>query len=293
MEQIKNILIAVELDKDSEVILEYGITLGVMLDASVKCLHITRPLSSRILYDNEGIAVENYSEYILDDTESVDEMVEDDLAKLHIMVSNVLQKLEIKDHPISVNVVPDFAIPGILDQAEKSNSDLIIVGAHVDYRKKDNAVSNLAKKIIDDSTQSVIVVPTSYGNRNLDHICMFINFEFDELDMIKDMIDVIRWNGLHLTFVHMLRENEEVIEADSKLEVFRRIFLDSEEDPLISFKLVAGKLSHVIDDLSNDMDVDLIGLKLKKKAWKLFNMETSFEDKIMDHIKVPLFVWKN
>ena len=292
MEQIKNILIAVELDKDSEVVLEYGLTLGIMLDATVKCLHISRPLSNRIPYDNEEVSLEAYDEYILEDMETVDEMVENDLAKLQIMVSNVSQKIDIKDYPISVDVVPDFAVTGILDQAEKSNADLIIVGSHVDYKKKDNAISNLSKKIIEDSTQSVIVVPTSYGNRNLDHICMFINFEFGELDMIKDMIDVINWNGLHLTFVHMLDENEKVIAADHKLDTYRRIFLNSEEDPLVTFKLVNGKISDIIDDLSNDMDVDLIGLKLKKKAWNLFNMETTFEAKIMDHIKVPLFIWK-
>lgn len=293
MEKIKNILIAVELDKESEVILEYGITLGIMLDAAVECLHISRPLSSRILYDNEGIPVELYGEYILDDTDSVDKMVDDDLAKLKIMVSNVLGRMKVNDHPLTINVIPDFAASGILTQANKINADLIIVGAHVDYRKKDNAVSNLSKKIIDESTQSVIVVPTWYGTRNLDHICMFINFEFGELEMIKDLIDVVRWNGLHLTFVHMLDDHERVIEADSKLDVYRRIFLDFEEDPLIKFKLVSGELSDVIDDLSDDMDVDLIGLKLKKKAWKLFNMENSIEDKIMDHIKVPLYVWKN
>jgi hypothetical protein len=122
---------------------------------------------------------------------------------------------------------------------------------------------------------------------------MFISFEFSELEMIKDMIDIVRWNGLHLTFVHMLDEDERVIEADAKLNVYRRIFLDFEEDPLISFKLVSGEMSNIIDDLSNDMDVDLIGLTVKKKAWNLFLMESTFEDKILDHIKVPLFVWKN
>lgn len=292
MEQIKNILIAVELDNESEAVLEYGITLGIMLDATVKCLHVSRPLSNRIPYDNEDIAVENYGEYILDDTEVIDEMVEEDLAKLQNLVSNVLQKMEIKDHPISVTAIPDFAIPGILDQATKSNVDLIVVGSHVDYRKKDRAISNLAKKIIEDATQSVIVVPSTYGNRNLDHICMFVNFEFGELDMIKDMIDVVRWNGLHLTFIHVLEEKESSIDAEKKLDTYRRIFLGFDEDPLISFKYVEGELHDIIDDLSNDLEVDLMGLKVKKKAWKVFNLEDTFENKIMNHIRVPLYIWK-
>lgn len=292
MEQIKNILIAVELNKDSEVVLEYGITLGIMLDANVKCLHVVRPISNRIPYEADDVPVENYSEYLLDDVDSVDKMVEEARDSLRIMVSSVLKKMEIANHPIGLHVVPDFAVSGILTEAKASNSDIIILGSHVDYRKKDNAISNLAKKIIDDSEQSVIVVPDSYGNRNLDHICMFVNFEFGELDMIQDMIDVVRWNGLHLSFIHILEEDESVIEVEEKLDTYRRIFLAFDEDPLVSFRYVEGELNDIIDDLSNDLEIDLIGLKTRKKAWNIFNLDTTFEKKVMNHIRVPLYIWK-
>lgn len=293
MEHIKNILIAVELDNDSEVVLEYGITLGIMLDANVRCLHVTRPLSNQLPNDSEEITVENYGEYVPEDVMTLDKIVEYDHVKLRSLVARVLNKMQIVDHPISTHVIPDFAVQGILKESNETGADLIIVGAHVDYHKKDNAISNLSKRIIEDSNQSVIVVPSTYGNRNLDHICMFINFEFDELDMIKDMIDVVRWNGLHLSFIHILGSNQLVSEAEAKLDVYRRIFLDFEEDPLVAFKMVEGDLTDIIEDLSNDFGVDLLGLRLKKKAWKMFEMEDAFEKIIMDHIKLPLYVWKN
>ncbi|MDF1698889.1 MAG: universal stress protein [Saprospiraceae bacterium] len=292
MEHIKNILIAVELDNNSEVILEYGITLGVMLDATVKCLHVVRPISNRIPYDADDLPVENYSEFLTEHTDSVDDMVEEGISKLRDMVTKVKKKMEVIEHPISVNVIPDFAVTGILKEAKNSNSDVIILGSHVDYRKKDNAISNLSRKIIDESEQSVIVVPNTYGNRNLDHICVFVNFEFGELDMIQDMIDVVRWNGLHLTFIHVLEEKESSIDVEKKLDTYRRLFLGFDEDPLISFRYVEGELNDIIDDLSNDLEVDLIGLRVKKKAWRIFNLENTFEKKIMNHIRVPLYIWK-
>ena len=53
-----------------------------------------------------------------------------------------------------------------------------------------------------------------------------------------------------------------------------------------------GKIDHIIDDLTKDMDVDLIGLKPQKKHWNLFGLHEAFDSSVLNYIKVPLYVWK-
>tara|TARA_R110000737_G_scaffold145409_2_gene175490 strand:- start:252 stop:1136 length:885 start_codon:yes stop_codon:yes gene_type:complete len=293
MIKINNILVAVELDKESEGVIEYGITLGLILDANVRCLHVSRPEASRLIYDEEGILLDNYNDS-LDDVvvDDIEDMVDDDLQKLRAMVVTVKNKLSIVEHTVIVNVRSDFAVAGIISEAEETAADLIIVGAHVDYRRQDMGISNLSRSIIDKSTKSVVVVPSTYGNRNLDHICMFINFEFGELTMIQDMIQVATNNGIHLSFIHILDIDEKVVAVEKKLKVYQRLFLQDEEHNLISFTMKTGNIDDIIDDLTNDMDVDLIGLKTQKKHWNLFGLQKAFDTSVLNHIKVPLYIWR-
>ena len=294
MIKINNILVAVELDKESEGVIEYGVTLGLILDANVRCLHVSRPEASELIYDEEGILLDNYNDTSDDvEVDDIDDMMDDDLQKLRAMVVTVMNKLSIEEHTVIANVRSDFAVSGIIAEAEETAADLIIVGAHVDYRKQDMGISNLSRSIIDKSSKSVVVVPSTYGNRNLDHVCMFINFEFGELTMIQDMIQVATNNGIHLSFIHILDTDEKVVAVEKKLKVYQRLFLHDEDHDLISFTMKTGNIDHIIDDLTNDMDVDLIGLKTQKKHWNLFGLQKAFDTSVLNHIKVPLYVWRN
>ena len=187
----------------------------------------------------------------------------------------------------------DFAVPGILAESNEIGADLIVVGAHVDFKRKDLSISNLSKEIIDRSEKSVVVVPSTYGNRNLDHMCMFINFEFNELTMIQDMIEVAMNNDVHLSFVHIMDTEEMMTKIEENIMVYRRLFLNDEDHTYISFSLKSGKISDIIDDLTNDMDVDLIGLKSQKKHWDLFGLQKTFDYEVLNHIRVPLYIWRN
>lgn len=293
MNKINNILVAVELDKASEGVIEYGITLGLMLDANVRCLHVCRPVANRIIYDDQGIlldSVNDLSEESL--VEDIDKMMDQDLEKLRAMVVTVLNKMSIEDLVVMSNIRSDFAISGILAEVEETATDLIIVGAHVDYRKQDMAVSNLSRTIIEKSKKSVIVVPSTYGNRNLDHMCVLVNFEFEELTMIQDMIEVSNNNAIHLSFIYILDDEEKIVDVDRKLKVYRRLFLQDEDHGYISFNMKAGAIEEIIDNLTMDMDVDFIGIKPQKKHWNLFGLLHTVEGGIFNHLKVPLYVWK-
>ena len=144
MNNINNILIAVELDELSESVIEYGITLGLMLDANVRCLHVSRPLANKIIYDETGELNDDFSD-VLDapETYDLDEIIEQDLEKLRSMILNVLDRMKIDDLTVMPHVRSDFAVAGIIKEAEETAADLIVIGAHVDYIKKDRGVGKL------------------------------------------------------------------------------------------------------------------------------------------------------
>lgn len=293
MNRINNILIAVELDQASESVIEYGVTLGLMLDAHVRCLHVFRPLTNRIVVDEDAVLDADRSDIDEDEkSDDIEELVGRDLQTLRTKVLSVLNKMEIPDYPVIANVIADFAVTGILQEARDTAADLIVVGAHVDFRRKDLSISNLAKEVIQRADKSVVVVPSTYGNRNLDHICMFVNFEFEELTLIQDMIEVALNANLYLTFVHVVAMDERVVDAEDKINVYRRLFINDEDNSHISFAIKAGSINDIIDELTSDLEVDLIGLRTKQRHWNLFGLQQSFGTKIMNYIRVPLYVWK-
>lgn len=290
MKKINKILIAVELDKESETVIEYGITLGLMLDATVRCLHVTRPVDNRILRDDDGISIDEFDD--LTDNEDIQELLDNDEEQLRSIVQTVLDKMNLDENTVMSTVRSDFAVPGILNEAQETSADLIVVGAHVDFRRKDMSVSNLAKDVIDKYEKSIVVVPSTYGNRNLDHMSMLVNFEFGELTMIQDIVEVAVKNNVHVSLVHLLSDDERVVDAEKKMNVYKRLFSNHAQGEVLSFELKAGKISDMVDELTNDMEVDLICLRTEKKHWNLFGLNHSFDTKVMNHIKVPLFVWK-
>lgn len=297
MKNIKKILIAVEFDDDSNTVIEYGITLGIMLDASVRVIHISRPIANRIIYDLDGELIDEFKDVDSEiddlDEDAMEVMEENDLQTLKTIVGKVLHDMDLDHHPISIGVSADFAVTGIINEAEKINADLIIVGGHVDFRHKDRSISNLSKEIINRTTRSVLVVPSSYGNRNLDHICMFVNFEFGELTMIKDMIEMAIETNVNLSFVHILDKDEKLVEINQKLEVYNRLFLNLENNHLVSFKVMNGNITDVINKLVLNLDVDLFGINTKKKHWSLFGFQKSFNNQVMKQFKVPIYIWRH
>lgn len=293
MNNINNILIAVELDELSESVIEYGITLGLMLDANVRCLHVSRPLANKIIYDETGELNDDFSDMLdAPETYDLDEIIEQDLEKLRSMILNVLDRMKIDDLTVMPHVRSDFAVAGIIKEAEETAADLIVIGAHVDYIKKDRGVGNLSRSIIDKTEKSIVVVPSTYGNRNLDHMCMFVNFEFEELTMIQDMIEVAISNEVHLSFIHIVDKNERVVDIEKKIRVYQRLFLKDEDHSYVSFTMKTGAIENIIDDLTNDMDVDFIGLKTKKKHWNLFGLQQAYDSRVLNNIKVPLYIWR-
>jgi nucleotide-binding universal stress UspA family protein len=293
MDNINEILIAVELDNESEVIIEYGITLALMLNANVKCLHVSRPLSNRTTYKQEGFSSPEVNDTFEEiDLDSIDEILEEDTDILYAMVNNVKQRLDLDDFHIPIKVRADFAVPGILNEAEDIKTDLIIVGAHVDFKKRNHGITNLSKELIERSNKSVIVVPTSYGNRNLDHIGVFINFEINELSIIQDMIDVANNCDVQVSFIHILEKGESRTEAERNIEIYNKLFLHIGDSALIEFNILEGEITEALKMLNEKIKVDLIVLKLRKKNWNFLGLKNSIDHKIMSEITIPLFVWK-
>ena len=63
-----------------------------------------------------------------------------------------------------------------------------------------------------------------------------------------------------------------------------------ENKGLVDFYLQTGEISNVIDELTNKKKVDLICLRTKKNQWDFFGLNKSFSEKVMDHIKVPIYI---
>jgi nucleotide-binding universal stress UspA family protein len=295
MNEIKKILVAVELDKESETVIEYGITLGLMLDAEVRCLHVTRPEINNIIKAQttvaEGLHMTDHeiSEILEED---IDGLISHDLTELRRMTHAILAKLECTSLSITETVRSDFAVAGIIDEATEQSSDLIIVGAHVDYKNREVGVTNLAKDLINRIKKQVIVVPSTYGHRNLDHMAMLIAFDFSEISMLQDLIESCHAMSIQLTCIHMLEDKTQRLEVEQNLKVYRRLFYKDNSSKNVKFICKEGEVSAIIDNIVDDLKVDLIALRFQKRHWNLLGFNKTLNKEVLAHLRVPIYVWK-
>ena len=289
MKDIKKILVAIDLDDESMEVLEYGMTLGLILNAKVKCIHVSRPRPVDIIEDKNSM-----DQSLNDDLGlpfNIEDLLEEDLVALRHLIDNVKVRIGAKNFPIESGVVSGFPVSGILTEAESWNASLIIAGMH--KNPFEQGKSSIVSSLVDQAKVSVIIVPSSYINRNLDKISVFVNFQFDELTLILDILEFVKLNELELIATHIIDDNTDLLLTKSRLTSYHRLFKKEIKSGIISFQIRTKVISEVLPSLSDEDGVDLVIMRSQKRHWKLFNFYAKESDQALKSIKVPLMVWKN
>jgi nucleotide-binding universal stress UspA family protein len=289
MKNIKKILIAVDLDDLSLEVLEYGVTLSILLNAKVKCIHVSNPYSTTLIKeanDIEGSFIPGQDKFT-----NIEDVLQQDLNSLQHLIDIVKDRLGLENHPIETEVISGFTVPEILAESNSWHASVIIVGMHKNPFKPGK--SSIVSELIDQTKTSIIIVPSTYVNRNLDKLSVFINFQFDELNLILDVVEWVRQNNLEIIFTHIIDQEKDLLVIKNRLSTYHRLFKNEIKSGSVSFQVKTKHMSEVLTSLSNDDGVDLNILRSQKRHWSLFLLKAIESDTALKYIKVPLMIWKD
>ena len=286
MKDIKNILIATELNKESYEALTYGITLGLMFDASVSCIHVVKPSPIDIIKETFQIGSAKYGEAVKNAKEESQNL-------LGHIIDIIAQELGVGEVEVDLKIVSGSLHDSILNYAEKIEADLVVIGTEPRSRFLQTPHTNLALELVDAGNTNILLVPFDFKMERIEQIGAFINFEVDEIQFIYKLIQISKKTENSVHCIKVVENKSEAIKAENLLKSFERLFSGEIRSQQVRFEVIIGALPLVVNTVKENHNIDLMVIKAHKRHWDMFSSYSSFSDRVIKNIKCPLLVWKN
>lgn len=286
MKDIKTILVASELDKESYEALTYGITLGLMFDASVSCIHVVKPSPIDVVKETLQIGSAKYGE-------ALKKAKEESQNLLGHIIDIIAQDLGVGEVEVDLKIVSGPPLDSILTYAEIIEADLIVVGTESKSRFLQTPHLHLALELINRGNHNVLMIPSDFRMERIEQIGAFINFEVDEIQFIYKLMQLAKKTENSIKCIKVVESTSEAINAESLLKSFERLFSREIGSHQVSFEVIIGAIPSVVNSLKEANNIDLMVIKAHKRHWDMFSASASFSDRIIKNIKCPLLVWKS
>ena len=286
MNDIKNILVASELNKESYEALTYGITLGLMFGAKVSCIHVVKPSPIDKVKEAFLIGSDKYGEALKNAKAESQNL-------LGHLIDIITQELGVGEIEVDLKIVSGPLGKSILNYAEMIEADLVVLGTEPGARFLQTPHTNLALKLIEIGKTNVLMIPTDFKMERIEQIGAFINFEVDEIQFIYKLMQLAKKTENGVKCIKVVKNNAEAMVAEKLLSSFERLFSREIGSHQVRFEVVIGEIPAIVNSVKEKHNIDLMVIKANKRHWDLYTSATSFSDRVIKNIKCPLLVWKN
>lgn len=160
--QIKRILVAKDLSKESSNVVRYALELGSKFDAEIHVLHVMPTVDSAVL---NMVAISMGPDKLA----QLNAMNEKDLAEQTKVQLNAILDDETRRGDVQLSKAPQIevhhgeAAPTILQVADRLDVDMIILGSHSKGKLHYAFLGSVAEKILRKTQRTVIIVPPEVG----------------------------------------------------------------------------------------------------------------------------------
>jgi len=286
MKNIKNILVASELNKESYEALLYGITLGFMYDAKVSCIHVVKPSPIDIIKETFKIGSAKYGDAIKEAKEESENL-------LGHIIDVIAQELGVGEVDVDLNIVSGNTSNSIMSYADEIDADLVIIGTEPGSRFSRTPHTNLALNMIELQKSNVLLIPSGFRMEQIDQIGAFINFDIQEIDFIKKLIKHSKKTDNGLKLIHVIEEKDNIERAKQQLKIFKGLFSKEVDADKVEFILELGSLPQIVNGLKEKHNIDLMTINAYKRHWDMYSSANAFPEKVIKNIKSPLMIWND
>lgn len=199
-------LVSVDFSPASYNAMRYAIELAKIRQANIELLHV---------YPIPISAPDAPAEMILGE-----QIMDDARQRLDALV-NGSKDANIK---IETKLVAGSAGSEIVYYAEQTHPDLIILGTHGASQKKNRWIGSNTLHVIDRATSPVLAVPENIVAKLWKRICCATDFDYHEIDAIKQLSGWVKLNDAELVLVHI--NNDNTNDNDRSSAVYRESFIE-------------------------------------------------------------------
>ncbi len=160
--QVKRILVAKDLSKESANVIRYALELGNKFDAEIHILHVMPTVDHAVL---NMVAISMGPDKLA----ALNAMNEKDLAERTKEQLNAILDDETRAGDVSLSKPPQVevhhgeAAPMILQVADRLDVDMIILGSHSKGKLHYAFLGSVAEKVLRKTNRTVVIVPPAVG----------------------------------------------------------------------------------------------------------------------------------
>jgi nucleotide-binding universal stress UspA family protein len=161
--EVKRILVAKDLSKESSNVIRYALELGGKFDAEIHVLHVMPTVDHAVL---NMVAISMGPDRLAE----LNAMNEKDLGEQTRRQLNVILEEETRRGDVQLSKPPQIevhhgeAAPVILDVADRLDVDMIILGSHTKGKLHYAFLGSVAEKILRKTHRTVVIVPPGVGH---------------------------------------------------------------------------------------------------------------------------------
>ena len=160
--QIKKILVAKDLSKESSRVIRYALELGCKFHAQVHVLHVMPTVDSSVL---NMVALtmgpDNLAKF---NAANESELADKTREQLQAIIEEESELMEEENaHPPKIEVHHGDAVPMILAVADRLDVDMIVLGSHSKGKLHYAFLGSVAEKILRKTNRVVTIVPPQIG----------------------------------------------------------------------------------------------------------------------------------
>lgn len=286
MKNINQILVASELNINSYEALAYGITLGLMYDAKVSCIHLVKPSQIDLLKESFLLGKAKYGE-VLKKAKTESEGL------LNHLIEVIGMELGIRELEVDLKIVSGNLSKSIMNYADEIDADLVVISTLVGSKFSRTTHTNLALNMIKLEKANVLLVPSDFRLERIERIGAFINFEGEDIGFIQHLLNMSKRTELGIKLIHVVGNPKDLEKAKELKRSFEKTMIEEIKEKKISFHLEMGPIRQVVSKLDSTYKIDLMTIRAYKRHWNNLKPSSAFTDTIIEGIKTPLLVWKS
>lgn len=160
--QVKRILVAKDLSKQSSNVIRYALELGSKFDAEIHILHVMPTVDHAVL---NMVAISMGPDKLAElNAMNEKELAEQTKAQLIAILQDEARHVDVTlSRPPQIEVHHGEPAPKILEVADRLNVDMIILGSHSKGKLHYAFLGSVAEKILRKSHRTITILPPDVG----------------------------------------------------------------------------------------------------------------------------------
>jgi len=180
-----------------------------------------------------------------------------------------------------------FAKETILQYAEQYDHDLLVLGIH--NQNKLFNMTGISYPIVEDAKIPVVLIPDSFKSLSLDHIVFTIEFTFEEIDHVFDMISMSDQIDGHLTCLHV-DKSKDGEGLEKKINTYEKLLEPYIQEGKVDLGIIDGDMQDGLRIFAAENEVDLIVMLRERKNWASHYLKSSKEKQLTRKVNIPVMI---